>query len=145
VSVADRLPVPPLVRVVEFVGVGAVGLAVDLAVTFAALASLDPLLANVAGFAVAVSHNFVGNWWLTFDRPEGSIARQYVGYVAIHSVTFGLRVGVVAAVLAATPLPATVATVLGIGAAVAANYAGSAWVFAPDDPTTGEGQEVHDA
>lgn len=140
-SVADRLPVPPLLRLVEFVGVGAVGLGVDLAVTFAALASLDPVFANVAGFAVAVSHNFAGNWLVTFDRPAGSIVRQYLGYVAIHSVTFGLRVVVLAAVLAATPLPATVATVLGIGAAVGANYAGSAWLFAPDDPTTGEGQE----
>lgn len=141
-SVADRLPV---VRLIEFCGVGAVGLAVDLAVTFAALTQADPVLANVAGFAVAVSHNFAGNWLVTFDRPAGSIARQYVGYVAIHSVTFGLRVGVLAAVLAATPLPATAATVLGIGAAVGANYAGSVWVFSPDDPTTGEGKEVHDA
>lgn len=131
-SVVDSVIPERATRFVEFCGVGAVGMAVDLAITFALLGRLDPVVANAAGFAVAVTHNFAGNWWLTFDRPEGSLGRQYVSYVGLHSVTFGVRAVVLTGVLAATALPATVATVVGVGAAAIANYLGTETIFGGD-------------
>jgi len=50
-----------LKRLVQFAGVGSVGMVIDLAITFSLLSMLSPLAANAAGFAVAVSHNFAGN------------------------------------------------------------------------------------
>jgi len=119
-----------LTRLVEFASVGSVGMVVDLAITFSLLPIVSPLAANVCGFAVAVTHNFAGNWLVTFDRPEGSIPRQYASYVSVHSLTFLVRAGVLSTVLATTALPATVATVVGIGAAVLLNYLASERIFA---------------
>jgi len=118
-----------LARLVSFCGVGSVGMVIDLAITFSLLSLVSPLAANTAGFAVAVSHNFAGNWLVTFDRPNGSIPRQYLSYVAVHSLTFLVRAGVLSAVLAATGLPATVATLIGIGSAVVVNYLASERIF----------------
>lgn len=133
-SVADRVIPDRGIRFVEFCGVGAVGLAVDLAITFALLTAVEPLVANAAGFAVAVTHNFAGNWVVTFDRPDGSLPRQYLSYVGLHSLTFGVRAVVLSAVLAATALPATVATVVGVGAATGVNF------VATDEVVFREGQ-----
>lgn len=131
-SVVDRLPEARLLRLVEFCGVGAVGMAVDLAITFALLARVDPLVANAAGFAVAVTHNFAGNWWLTFDKPDGHLGRQYASYVALHLGTFAVRAAVLSAVLATTPLPATVATLAGVAAAALVNFVGTETIFDGD-------------
>ena len=116
-------------RLFEFCSVGAVGMAVDIAITVVALGQLVPVAANACGFAVAVTHNFAGNWIVTFDRPNGSIARQYLAYVGVHSVTFGVRVLVLTGVLAATALPATVASVVGIASAVGINFLASERIF----------------
>lgn len=118
-----------LKRLVQFAGVGSVGMMIDLAITFSLLSMLSPLAANTAGFAVAVSHNFAGNWLVTFDRPDGSIPRQYASYVAVHSLTFLVRAGVLSILLASTGLPATVATLIGIGSAVVVNYLASERIF----------------
>jgi FkbM family methyltransferase len=112
------------VRFIQFCGVGGVGGVVDLAVTTAALAVMHYIAAQLVGFLAAVSFNFVGNWIWTFDRPSGSIPRQYGSYVGLHSVTFGVRVAVVATLVELAGAPILVATVLGVAAAAVANYLG---------------------
>jgi FkbM family methyltransferase len=116
-------------RLAEFCGVGSVGVAIDLAITLSLLGRIDPLAANACGFLVAVTHNFCGNYLLTFDRPAGRIPKQYVSYVGLHSITFGIRVVVLTAILSATALPATAATLLGIGAAALVNFLGAERIF----------------
>lgn len=128
-SVVDRLRAKRVGRLVSFCGVGGVGMVVDLAITFALLGRLSPLAANAAGWSVAVTHNFLGNWYVTFDRPDGSIPRQYAAYVGFHALTFGVRAVVLSAILAATALPATVATVGGVGAAAVVNFLASERIF----------------
>lgn len=127
-----RIDARRAVRVAEFASVGAVGAALDLALTFALLAHVHYLLANAAGFLLAVSFNFGGNWWLTFDRPDGSIPWQYGSYVGLHVSTFAARAVAVTLLIEATPAPATVATVIGVGVAATANFLGTERIFGGD-------------
>jgi FkbM family methyltransferase len=135
-SVADRLRAYRLGRLLSFLSVGAVGVAVDLAITFALLSSLSPLVANAVGWSVAVTHNFAGNWWLTFGQPDGSLPRQYGTYVGAHALTFGVRAVVLSGILAASALPATVATLGGVAAAAGVNFLVSERIFGGDVVTT---------
>jgi FkbM family methyltransferase len=135
-SVADRLRAYRLGRLLSFLSVGAVGVAVDLAITFALLSSLSPLVANAVGWSVAVTHNFAGNWWVTFGQPDGSLPRQYGAYVGAHALTFGVRAVVLSGILAATALPATVATLGGVAVAAGVNFLVSERIFAGDVVTT---------
>jgi FkbM family methyltransferase len=130
VNVVDRLRAHRVGRLVSFCGVGGVGMIVDLAITFALLGRLSPLAANAVGWSIAVTHNFAGNWYVTFGQPDGSLPRQYAAYVGFHALTFGVRAVVLSAVLAATALPATVATVVGVGAAVGVNFLATERIFA---------------
>lgn len=114
-----------VVRFIEFCGVGASGVVVDLAVTTTALNVTHYLLANVMGFLVAVTWNFAGNWLFVFDRPEGSIPRQYASYVLLHTATFGVRAAVLTALIEAGGVPVLPATTVGIAAAAVANYLGT--------------------
>jgi|GEM_PF-791406 len=113
------------VRFVEFCGVGATGVVVDLAVTTSALEVTHYLLANALGFLVAVTWNFAGNWLFVFDRPDGSLIHQYASYVGLHTATFGVRAVVLAALVEAGGVPVLPATAVGIGAAAVANYLGT--------------------
>jgi len=112
-------------RFVEFLGVGATGVVVDLAITTSALTMTHYLLANLLGFLVAVTWNFGGNWYFVFDKPEGPIIKQYASYVGLHGATFGLRAVVLAALVEGAGAPIMLATVVGIGAAAVANYLGT--------------------
>jgi FkbM family methyltransferase len=124
-SVVDRLRTPRSTRLLQFVSVGAVGMVVDFSVSFALLGSVHYLLANAAGFLVAVSHNFAGNYIVTYGRPDGSRLRQYLSYVSLHSVTFGARALVLTGVVEALGAPAAVGTVVGVGVATALNFIGA--------------------
>ena len=135
-SVGDRLRAHRLGRFLSFMSVGGVGMVVDLAVTFALLGRLSPLAANAVGWSVAVTHNFAGNWWLTFGQPDGSLPRQYGTYVGAHALTFGVRAVVLSGILAASALPATVATLGGVAAAAGVNFLVSERIFGGDVVTT---------
>jgi len=102
---------------------------VDLGVTFALLSRTHYLVANLAGFALAVSHNFTLNWSLTYGRPEGSILKKYLSYVSLHGATFALRAGTIALLVSGLGVPASFATLVGVGVAAIANYAGTETIF----------------
>jgi FkbM family methyltransferase len=118
------------VRLTEFLVVGAVGVVIDLSVTLSLLGSVHYTVANAAGFVVAVTSNFIGNWLWTFDRPDGSLPHQYFSYVGLHAVTFGLRVAVVIALVESVlAMPPAVATGAGIVVAAIANFLGTERIF----------------
>lgn len=125
----ERVTNRRLGRLLTWASVGAVGMVIDLSVTVALLGTVHYLLANVAGFALAVSLNFAGNWTVTYRRPEGSIAKQYVSYVALHAVTFGFRAATIALLVAGFGVGAQPATIVGVGVAAAANFVGTERIF----------------
>lgn len=131
-SVVERLRTPRSERFIRFLSVGMVGMLVDLAITFALLPHTHYLAANAAGFLVAVSHNFIGNWWVTYRRPEGSLAWQYMSYVGLHSATFAGRAVALTAAIEAAGAPTGVGTAIGVGVAAVLNFAGSETIFSGD-------------
>jgi FkbM family methyltransferase len=131
-SVVDRLRTPRSERFVRFLGVGVIGMVVDLAITFALLPHTHYLVANSAGFLVAVSHNFVGNWWVTYRRPDGNVAWQYLSYVGLHGATFACRAIALTAVVEAAGVPPSVGTAIGVVVAAVLNFAGSETIFGGD-------------
>jgi FkbM family methyltransferase len=127
---ASRLVEPSrAVRFLEFAAVGATGVLVDLTITLSLLGRTHYLLANLAGFLVAVSWNFAGNWLVTFDRPDGVLRWQYLSYVGLHSLTFGLRAAAIVLIVEAVGVPAAVATGVGVAVAAIANFLGSEVIF----------------
>jgi FkbM family methyltransferase len=124
VNPLERVQTPRLTRMVKFVAVGSVGAVIDILLTVGLLSQTHYLIANAAGFVVAVSFNFVGNWSFTYNRPDGSLPKQYVSYVALHSATFGLRAVTITALVELAGAPATAATLVGIGLAAATNFLG---------------------
>jgi len=131
-SVVERLRTPRSERFVRFLSVGMVGMVVDLAITFALLPHTHYLAANLAGFLVAVSHNFIGNWWVTYRRPDGNLAWQYLSYVGLHSATFAGRALALTAAVEALGVPTGVGTAIGVGVAAVLNFAGSETIFGGD-------------
>jgi FkbM family methyltransferase len=105
---------------------------VDLAITTTALATVHYLLANLLGFAVAVTFNFAGNWLFVFKRPDGSISRQYASYVLLHGATFVVRAVVLTALIEIAGVPVVAATVVGVGVAAVANYLGTERILEDD-------------
>jgi len=120
------------VRFVEFAGVGATGMVVDLGISTSALSLTHYLVANILGFAVAVTWNFTGNWLFVFDRPEGSLPKQYGSYVGLHAITFGLRAVVLTALIEVAGVGVLVATIIGVGVAAIANYLGTERILDDD-------------
>lgn len=117
------------VRFLEYLTVGASGAAIDVALTASLLASTHYLLANAAGFLTANSWNFVWNRWITFDSPDGAVTRQYPAYLAWHAATFGVRAVTIVVLVESGGVPVLFASVVGIGAASIANFAGSERIF----------------
>lgn len=129
-------------------GVGATGVPVDLAVSAVGLALLPHyLLANVVGYAVAVSWNFYWNYRLVWNRPARPFGRMFAEYVGADAVFFGVRAALIWALVEIVALPGLhhpllpvavpaelVATLLGIlVVAVGTFVVADRWVF---DETT---------
>lgn len=120
------------VRFAEFCLIGALGMIVDLSVTLSLLDTSHYLLANFAGFLAAVSFNFAGNWWLTYDRTDGNKLWQYISYVVLHGSTFAARALVVLISVEYIGLLPTVATILGVSIAAILNFVGNETIFRGD-------------
>lgn len=118
-------------RFVLFCVVGATGAIVDVAMTVGLIetTSVHYLLANTAGFALAVSWNFIGNWMWTYGKPAGSLGRQYLSYVGLHGATFGVRAGVVAVIVEWAGADPVVGSLLGLGVAALLNFVGTEAIF----------------
>lgn len=120
------------VRFIEFCLIGAMGTIVDLSITLTLINHIHYLLANVCGFATAITFNFTGNWFLTYDKPNGNKLYQYLSFVGMHVTTFSARVIVIFALVEWLILPPTVATVVGVGVAAVLNFTGNEVIFGGD-------------
>lgn len=116
-------------RFLEFCSVGALGMVIDLAITFTLLGQINYIAANVAGFLAAVSFNFGGNWLFTYNRPEGKLTWQYVSYVVLHGASFAVRALAIFLLVEGIGAPATAATIVGVGIAAVTNFVGTEGIF----------------
>jgi len=118
-------------RFVMFCAVGGTGALIDIGLTLGLIqaTTVHYLLANGAGFILAVSWNFTGNWMWTYGRPDGRLWRQYLSYVGLHGATFGVRALVVTAGVEMAGASATVASLVGLGVAAALNFGGTETIF----------------
>lgn len=122
----DRVVAPGrAIQVVEYLLVGATGVGVDVGTVALSTGPLGWELATVLAFAIATTWNFVWNYQLTFDRPDGSVRRQYLWFWATRGVSLAVRFAVVAVLITHLDAPVLVATVVGILAAAAAGYLGA--------------------
>lgn len=115
---------PRLRRAAKWGSVGAVGMCIDLIITLSLLSATHPVAANAAGWAVAVSFNFSGNYVWTYRWPDGSLPRQYASYVSLHGAGLAVRAGAVA-MLVGTGTGPVVATLVGVAVASLLNFLGT--------------------
>jgi len=133
-AVLARTPVAAVVepqraiRFAEYLAVGASGAVLDVGLTASTIGHTHYVLANAIGFFVANTWNFALNRRFTFGA-EGSVARQYPAYLAWHIATFGVRAAVLTGLVELAGAPVLVASIIGIGAATVANFAGSERIF----------------
>jgi len=114
------------VRGAEFAFVGALGTVVNMAVFALLTTGLDVfyVVAGVVAFVAAVNWNFVGNWALTYDRPDGSLYEQYIRFYVVSIVGFLVYNGsLILTVTAGVPL--LVSNLVAIIAGSSVNFFGS--------------------
>ena len=121
-----------LTELVLFCLVGASGVVVDFCVFYPLVQGdlLDPRLAAIPAFAVAVSWNYALNRRYTFETAcTVAVPRSYLTFVAVCAVGVGIRIGVMHLLMVTlgwSDKPMIWLTnLLGIGAATAANFLGS--------------------
>lgn len=120
-----------IVRLIEFLGVGTIGVGVNMLVFLTALdTGAHYLLAGIVAFLVAVQWNFVGNWLVTFDQPRDALLQRYASFHAVCIVGFVIYEAALA--LLASILPIVVANLGAITVSSLWNFIGSDNVaFAP--------------
>jgi len=120
-----------MLRLGQYGLVGASGIPVDMAVVWVAFSVVGShyLVAQVAAFAVAVTWNFALNYHWTFNAPDGSLPRQYLGYVGIQSAALGARVGIVFVLVDIFSAPVLPASLGGIIVPSVLGYLASERVF----------------
>ncbi len=126
---------PGLTELVLFCMVGGSGVIVDFAVFYPLVewAHLDPRLAAVPAFLVAVSWNYLLNRRITFEGGrEVAASRSYAAFVAVCAAGVGIRIGVMHLLMVYAgwdqkPL-LWLTSLLGIGAATISNFLGSKYL-----------------
>lgn len=115
------------VRIVEYGFIGATGVVVNMIVFYFAYEFFGAhyLLAGVAAFLAAVNWNFLGNWTLTFDKPEGSLLHQYLTFCGVCVGGFIVYTGALAIAFDVLDLPALIGNTLAIGAGAVVNFLGA--------------------
>jgi putative flippase GtrA len=131
----DREKQKTIVQFVRFCVVGGSGVFVDMGITtlFVELVGLDPRLAAMFGFCVAVVSNFTLNRLWTFsDQAKTSRAFSFTGFLAICSVGMGISIGVMHLCMVYLGMAAYpwyyLARFIGIGVATVWNFAGSKYI-----------------
>ena len=110
----------------RFGAVGAVGAAVDIATVYAAMAALGLYAAGLLAYFAAVTTTWALNRAWTFaGRGSGSLARQWMLFVAANGVGFVLNRGTFVLLVLMVPACArhpVLAILAGVGAGMFANF-----------------------
>lgn len=115
------------VRLFEFGFIGAIGACLNTLVFISAynVFQIWHLFAGTLAFLVAVNWNFIGNWLLTFDRPDGNLFRQYVTFHCVCLGGFVVYLSILALAIDTLSLPALLANAIAIGAGATVNFLGA--------------------
>ncbi|RDI70073.1 glycosyltransferase [Halopelagius longus] len=116
-----------VVRMLEFFAVGALGVVVNMGVFAAFSYGLQEhfLIGGVVAFVAALNFNFVGNYAITFNRPQADLLEMYYKF---NLVSLGGLVVYTAALTGAieiAQLPALVANGVAIATGAVFNYVGT--------------------
>lgn len=114
------------VAVGEFAIVGGIGVLVNMLVFMSVLwMGAHYAVAGVLAFLAAVNSNFIGNWLITFDQPEGSLRRQYVAFCGVSIAGFAVYSLFLVGAIELATLPEMIANLIAIAGGSAWNYLGS--------------------
>jgi putative flippase GtrA len=134
-SAPRRPSVPPVVwEIARFLGVGAVGYLVNLAVyaTLVHPAAIGYGVASVLAFVVALATTFLLNRRFTFGAASsGSLPKQAWRYLLVNLTGFGTMLLVLAAGVELAHVAEVPAQAIAAAAAAPVNYLGGRiWAFA---------------
>ncbi|MEA2292157.1 MAG: hypothetical protein QOF17_1177 [Solirubrobacteraceae bacterium] len=122
-------------QVVRFLGAGAAGYVVNLAVYDACLrlARLDYRLCAVAAFVVALATTFALNRRYTFDARGPGLERQARRYLVVSLLAFATSLLVLHALVEWAAVAKLAGEALAVAFAAPVNYAGQRlWAFEPE-------------
>jgi dolichol-phosphate mannosyltransferase len=123
-----------IVRMVEFFGVGTVGILINSIVFLLAMnAGLHYLESGGLAFLTAVQWNFAGNWAITFNRPRDSFAKRYLSFHAVCMVGLVIYEVVLSLLLFVPGLPILLANFGAIGVSSLWNFVGADTTAFADD------------
>lgn len=123
-----------MVRLVEFLAVGALGVIVNTIVFYLSVtAGLHYLIGGGLAFLAAVQWNFAGNWLVTFDRPRDALLRRYTAFHAVCVVGLIVYELALTVLLFVPALPLLVANVGAIGVSSLWNFVGADSAAFADD------------
>jgi dolichol-phosphate mannosyltransferase len=139
---------PTIFQFIKFCLVGLSGLFVDTAalVSMVELLSLDPRLAAVFAFFLAVSWNYLLNRIWTFETSKFiKITHSYLSFIAVCLLGLSIRIGVMHLLIEHANMSERpwyiLASLLGILSATIFNFLGSKYiVFSKDFPITKRGR-----
>lgn len=114
------------VRAAEFAAIGASGVIVNsLAFAVAYLSGVHYLVAGAAAFLAAVQWNFVGNWFITFNKPADALLRKYARFHAVSIAGFAVYTLTLHLQVEYLLTPALVANLVAIGGSSVFNFLGT--------------------
>lgn len=79
-----------VIRAIKFGLIGGIGAGVNMIVfyTVSVYGTSHYLLAGIIAFLVALNWNFIGNWFITFNKPEGELLPRYIRFYYISLMGF---------------------------------------------------------
>lgn len=110
-------------RAIVFAMIGTSGIVVDGGLTALALSvGVWYLVANVAGYVVAVTWNFILNYRVTWGKPDGSVWSMYVQYLSADLGLFAVRIAIVGGLVELLGWSELAASLVGIVTVAAATF-----------------------
>lgn len=123
-----------VVRMLEFFSVGACGALVNMG-TFAVFSygfNTHFLISGIVAFIVALNFNFIGNYMITFNRPETNLRRTYVKFNLVSVVGLILYSITLTGAVEVAQLPELIANGVAILVGAIFNFVGSEKFAFPD-------------
>lgn len=129
-----------VVRMLEFFAVGAIGVLVNMAVFAAFSYGLREhfLIGGVAAFVAALHFNFVGNYVVTFSRPDTNLWEKYYKFTLVSLGGLVFYTVALTGAIEVAHLPALLANGVAIAAGATFNFLGTEeFAFAEEDVREG--------
>ncbi len=125
-SIHSGLDSKRISKSIEFAGIGAIGVLINMIIFFTGIqGGLSYLYSGVLAFFFAVTSNFIGNWFVTFNRSNGPLIQQFIKYNIISGTGFLIYILVLSSVIEILQFPILLANLSAIGGSTIWNFIGS--------------------